>query len=492
MLEKLKSLRSKCDDILTVGLSDETVEKFLKLDPRLGQAIDDALNKYESLNSEFGNLLGKPEIEQIEHVQNGVVNFYDADAINPYIAIAAKGPWVITTCGAVVHDSGGYGMLGLGHSPDIVMNAMNDSHVMANVMTPSYSHLRLNKRLDKEIGHTGSGNPYKKVICMNSGSEAVTVAARISDINASEHTGPGGRYEGRTVKILAFKGGFHGRTDRPAQFSDSSLPKYRKHLASFKSRNNLVTIEPNNVAELKAVFAKADQDGVFFEAFFMEPVMGEGNPGMPLDVNFYKEARRLTKEMGTLILIDSIQAGLRAHGCLSIVDYPGFEEAEAPDMEAFSKAMNAGQYPLSVLGMTKRASDLYIRGVYGNTMTANPRAIEVACAVLDNVTSEFRKNVKDRGHEFVEKLSMLSKKYPDIVTHVQGTGLLFSADISPKYFEVVGPDGLELYMRKHGIGVIHGGVNSLRFTPVFDITSSEVDLIVNAIEEAIEKAPRVE
>ena len=82
---------------------------------------------------------------------------------------------------------------------------------------------------------------------------------------------------------------------------------------------------------------------------------------------------------------------------MSIIDYPGFEDAEAPDMETFSKAMNAGQYPLSVLGMTQRASDLYIRGVYGNTMTANPRAIEVACAVLDNITPEFRKNVKDRG-----------------------------------------------------------------------------------------------
>lgn len=492
MLNKLKSLREKSHDIQTVGLSDAIVEKFLKLDPRLGQAIDDAVNKYELLHAEFGELLNKSELDQIEYVQSGVVNFYDADAVNPYIALAAKGPWVITTCGAVVHDSGGYGMLGLGHSPDIVLNAMNDTHVMANVMTPNYAQLRLNKRLDKEIGHHGGrGNPYKKVICMNSGSESVTVAARISDINASERTGPGGSHEGRTIKILAFRGGFHGRTDRPAQFSDSSLPKYRKHLASFKSRDNLVTIEPNSIEELRAVFEKADKDGVFFEAFFMEPVMGEGNPGMPLDPDFYKEARRLTNEMGTLLLIDSIQAGLRAHGCLSIVDYPGFEDAEAPDMETFSKAMNAGQYPLSVLGMTQRASDLYIRGVYGNTMTANPRAIEVACAVLDNITPEFRKNVKDRGVEFVEKLTTLSKKYPDIITKVQGTGLLFSAEISPDYFEVVGPDGLELYMRKHGIGVIHGGVNSLRFTPVFDITSEEVDLIVEAIEESINNAPRV-
>ena len=50
-------------------------------------------------------------------------------------------------------------------------------------------------------------------------------------------------------------------------------------------------------------------------------------------------------------MVDSIQAGLRAHGTLSIVDYPGFEDAESPDIEAYSKALNAGQYPLSVLAM---------------------------------------------------------------------------------------------------------------------------------------------
>lgn len=490
MLEKLKSLRAKSKNIQTVGLSDEHIEKFLKLDPRLGEAVEDAVRNYQKLEAEFSDLLSKGELEQIEGVQGGIVNFYAEDAINPYLAISARGPWVITTCGAVLHDSGGYGMLGLGHSPKVVLDAMNDTHVMANIMTPNYSQLRLMNRLNKEVGHRGAGNPYKKIICMNSGSESVTVAARISDINAAKQTGPGGKHEGKTIKVLAFKGGFHGRTDRPAQFSDSSLPKYRENLASFKNRANLVTIEPNNVEQLKEAFVNAEKEGVFFEAFFMEPVMGEGNPGMPLDPGFYAEARKITKAAGTLLVIDSIQAGLRAHGCLSVVDYPGFEKLEAPDMETFSKALNAGQYPLSVLAMTETASNLYIRGVYGNTMTANPRAIEVACAVLDNITPEFRKNVADRGAEFVEKLQKLSNKYPEIVTKVQGTGLLFSAEISGDYFDVVGPDGLELYLRKNGLGVIHGGVNSLRFTPPFDITSSEVDLIIEVLEQGILKAPR--
>ena len=55
-----------------------------------------------------------------------------------------------------------------------------------------------------------------------------------------------------------------------------------------------------------------------------------------------------------MFIIDSIQAGLRAQGALSIVDYPGFEGLEAPDMESYSKALNAGQFLLSVLALASK------------------------------------------------------------------------------------------------------------------------------------------
>ena len=107
------------------------------------------------------------------------------------------------------------------------------------------------------------------------------------------------------------------------------------------------------------------------------------------------------------MLVDSIQAGLRARGCLSIVDYPGFGNSGAPDMETYSKAMNAGQYPLSVLAMTEATAGLFRKGVYGNTMTTNPRAMDVAGAVLAQVTPELRLNIVERGREFLLKLKAM-------------------------------------------------------------------------------------
>ena len=143
-------------------------------------------------------------------------------------------------------------------------------------------------------------------------------------------------------------------------------------------------------------------------------------------------------------------------------------------METWSKAINAGQYPLSVLGMNDRAASMYVVGIYGNTMTTNPRALETAVAVLEQITPELRKNIKDRGEEFVMKLKLLADELPGTITKVQGTGLLLSAELEPSKFPVVGFDAVEPWCRRRGLGVIHGGHNALRFTPHFRITSKKL------------------
>ena len=47
-------------------------------------------------------------------------------------------------------------------------------------------------------------------------------------------------------------------------------------------------------------------------------------------------------------------------------------------------------------------------------------------------------------------------------------------------------------MRTHGINVIHGGSNALRYTPPFDISSEEVDLIVQVTRDSIVNGPRID
>ena len=163
----------------------------------------------------------------------------------------------------------------------------------------------------------------------------------------------------------------------------------------------------------------------------------------------------------------------------------------APDMETYSKALNAGQYPLSVLAVGKEAAALYQRGLYGNTMTSNPRALDTACAVLAKVTPELRGNIRERGAEALRKLEALKDELGGMITKVQGTGLLFSCELSPQ-FKCYGAGSTEEWLRERGIGVIHGGTNSLRFTPTFTITSEEIDLLVSMVGRALREGPRQE
>jgi len=257
-----------------------------------------------------------------------------------------------------------------------------------------------------------------------------------------------------------------------------------KHLASFRGRDDLLTVVPNDVAQLRRAFARAERERWFIEALLMEPVMGEGNPGLAIEREFYDAARELTAEHGSLLVVDSIQAGLRTHGFLSIADYPGFEDALPPDVEAYSKALNAGQYPLSVLALSQQSADLYRHGVYGNTMTTNPRALDVACAVLESITPALRANIEERGRELVSKLRALADELDGEIVDVQGTGLLASAELATD-LPCHGFGSIEERMRLNGLGVIHGGANSLRYTPHFAVDSDEIDLIVAGTGEAI-------
>jgi hypothetical protein len=71
-----------------------------------------------------------------------------------------------------------------------------------------------------------------------------------------------------------------------------------------------------------------------------------------------------------------------------------------------------------VLAMQSHVASKYAVGLYGNTMTSNPRGLDVATQVLRAVTPAVRKNIVDRGVEFQDKFGALCKKHPKILSKV--------------------------------------------------------------------------
>ena len=147
VLEQLIAIRDYAGPRQTVGLTDATLERFLQRDPTLAQAINEASASHEAMRAEWGEHLQGDEATFTKALQQDYVNFYDAATVNPYVALAAGGRWIVTSHGAVLHDNGGYGMLGQGHAPAQVLSAMTSPWVMANVMTPSITHKRFSDRL---------------------------------------------------------------------------------------------------------------------------------------------------------------------------------------------------------------------------------------------------------------------------------------------------------------------------------------------------------
>ena len=411
LVEKLNVLRKAGAKARTIGLPDATIERFAARYPELVAAIDDACARFEQLRAEFPDIIAMDENAQMLAVQEGFVNFYADDNVNPYLAIAARGPWLVTLKGAVVHDSGGYGMLGFGHAPEVVLQAMNQPHVMANVMTPSLSQLRLARALRREIGHSRGGCPYTKFLCLNSGSESVSLAGRIADVNTRLMTDPGAPHAGWKVKRIAVKGAFHGRTELPMLYSDSTRKAYATHLGSYRLQEaNTITVEPYDVEALQRGF---DEGGTRPGAHRSDvPGAGDGRR-QPRPRRAARLLCRRTRidAQAPHPAADGFDPGRTAHHRQPVGGrLPEFAGLEAPDMETYSKALNAGQYPLSVLAVTERAEKLYRKGIYGNTMTTNPRAMDVACAVLGALTPELRANIRERGREFVAKFEQLARR----------------------------------------------------------------------------------
>ena len=122
-------------------------------------------------------------------------------------------------------------------------------------------------------------------------------------------------------------------------------------------------------------------------------------------------------------------------------------------------------------------------------MTSNPCWLSARSLFGETARRDLRQNIRDRGAEVLAGLQAIQEELDGRITGVQGTGLLFSAELDGSSYKSYGAGSIEEYMRHHGLNVIHGGENSLRFTPNFDLSSEEVALIVEATKHAMLNGP---
>ena len=272
--------------------------------------------------------------------------------------------------------AGGIAVLNTGHLHPKVQAAVAKqldafSHTCL-MITPYAVAVELAEKLNK----LAPGPSPKKAIFVTTGAEAVENCIKI----ARAHTGRSG--------VIAFGGGFHGRTFMAMALTGKVAP-YKAgfgpfpaevYHAPFPIAYHGVSVQ-DSLDALEHVF-KYDIEPARVAAIIIEPVMGEGGFYIA-PPEFLKALRKLCDQHGIVLVIDEIQTGFARTGKLFAVEYAGIE----PDLMTMAKSL-AGGFPLAAVVGKANIMDAPGPGGLGGTYAGSPIACAAALAVLDVIENE--------------------------------------------------------------------------------------------------------
>jgi 4-aminobutyrate aminotransferase/(S)-3-amino-2-methylpropionate transaminase len=315
--------------------------------------------------------------------------------------------------------AGGIAVLNVGHRHPRVIAAVRDqldryTHTAFQVVAYE-PYVALCERLNALAPIAGPA----KTILFTTGAEAVENAVKI----ARAATGRPG--------VIAFGGGFHGRTLLTMAMTGKVLPYKRSfgplpgevfHLP-FPIAHYGVGVE-DSLRALSLLFA-ADIEPSRVAAIIVEPVQGEGGFHMA-PPELLQALRRICDEHGILLIADEVQTGFARTGRMFGIEHGGIE----PDLMTVAKSL-AGGFPLS--GVIGRADimDAAQPGGLGGTYAGSPVACAAALAVLDVIEEEgliARANaIGDRLRTTLAAFAARNDLLP--IGHVRGPGAMVAFDL---------------------------------------------------------------
>ncbi len=327
-------------------------------------------------------------------------------------------------------------------------------------------------------------DPIDSVMFLNSGSEAIDGALKL----ARRVTGRPG--------IIAFRGGFHGRTFGAMSVTTSSLnyrtgyeplvpgvyfAPYPAAYPDFEGDDEAASAASSFLDTLLQTVIAPSVVG----SILIEPVRGEGgyNPAAP---SFLQGLRRLCDQHGILLIADEVQTGYARTGRMW-----GFEHAGiVPDIVVIAKAIANG-LPLSAIATSRALMERWGRSAHGSTYGGNPVACAAGIAVLETIAGErLVENAAARGEELRAGLERIAAEEPRI-GDVRGPGLMIGMELV-KDRETREPDGAlakALIARAADLGLLvltcapNGQV--IRWIAPIDVTSAEISEAVEIFGEAL-------
>jgi 4-aminobutyrate aminotransferase/4-aminobutyrate aminotransferase/(S)-3-amino-2-methylpropionate transaminase len=311
----------------------------------------------------------------------------------------------------------GIAVLNTGHRHPKIMAAVAEqaqafAHTCFHVVSYE-SYVRLAERLNA----AAPGDFPKKTLFLNSGAEAVENAIKIA------------RYHTKRSAVIAFSGGFHGRTHMTMGLTGKVMPYKRGfgpfpaevYHAEFPQPYHGITTE-QALADIDRLL-HADVDPKSVAAVIVEPVQGEGGFNVaPFD--FLRALRRLCDEHGIVLIADEVQGGIARTGKMFSIEHSGV----VPDLMTLAKGLGGG-FPLSAVTGRATIMDAAHPGGLGGTYGGNPISIAAAHAVLDVIESEdLCARAARVGQRMRNHLEVLAKQLP-CIGDVRGLGAMVAFEL---------------------------------------------------------------
>ncbi len=373
--------------------------------------------------------------------------------------VKGKGALVFDAEGREYVDcAGGYGTCIIGHAHPAVTEAIaKQASKLISCHGSTYNDARaaLLSRLATILPAE-----YGRVFLSNSGAEAVECAIKL----ARKSTG--------RRKIVAIKGGFHGKTHGALSATWDS--KYRK---------NFEPLVPDFVhilfANLEAAKSMLSNDTA---AVLVEPIQGEGGIRVP-PPDWLPFLRDLTQDVGALLIADEIQTGLGRTGRMFASEHFGV----TPDIMCLGKGVASG-LPMGVTAASDKIMSSIAVGEHSSTFGGNPVVCAAAEATLGVLVDEqLVENAAKAGTYFKERLLDMQRELR-IIREVRGLGLMLGVEMRFDVYSIL-QNALQ-----NGVLLLDAGRNILRFLPPLSIQPEHIDRVVSClrsilVEEQIAKLP---
>jgi 4-aminobutyrate aminotransferase len=322
-----------------------------------------------------------------------------------------------------------------------------------------------------------------RVFFGNSGTEAIEACIKLA------------RYATGRINLIAFVGGFHGRTMGALSLTASRTVQRRGfgplvpgvlhapyadcYRCAVHATPDSCAAECLDVVEQQMLVHLVSPDEV--AAVVVEPIQGEGGYLVAPD-QFLQRLRDIATRHGILLVVDEVQSGMGRTGRMFAIEHSGVK----PDMVAIAKGIASGM-PLGV-ALTRAELMTWPAGAHASTFGGNPVSCAAALETIRLLQEQLTSNAQVVGDRLKAGLAALAVKHP-LVGDVRGRGLMIGVElVRDRHTKERATDERNAVIQaafRRGLLVLGAGRNTVRFCPPLVLTAAQADTAVRLFDEAL-------